>query len=78
MTAALSPGRYTGGWGTLSIYIGINSVLYTSLNTGTFSGNCNYYGDFIDLTGTFVLNGSGTAEGAEINMQSIRDRKSVV
>lgn len=70
MTAALTPGRYTGGYGELSIYIEIGNIRYTSINTGVFAVHCNYYGDFVYLDGTFVAPHPGTAQGALITMQS--------
>ncbi len=70
MTTPLTSGRYTGGYGDLSIYIDIAGVSYTSINTGTFIANCNYHGDFISLNGTFIAPHPGTSHGAVMKMQS--------
>lgn len=70
MTAALTSGRYIGSYGDLSIQIDILNVSYTSTNTGVFAALCNFYGDNIQINGTFVAPNPGTAQGAIIKMLS--------
>ncbi|MBD8559155.1 hypothetical protein IFT91_10910 [Pseudomonas fluorescens] len=70
MTAVFTSGQYTGGYGDLSIYITVGNIIYTSPTTGVFAGNCNYYGDFISLSGTFNTPNIGSAQGTVIRMQS--------